>query len=240
MKKLLRQLTKITDLTILFATIFVFLAYITAEGIPESAIDSVRTNTQTIASSLATAETQAANASAKIQESNLISNGLRSSIRELEGEVTRITEEVTRITEEANLIDAVTDQTRIDELNAEIGQLNAELTNNESEINQLNTELTNNESEIRIAQTTLEASNQNVQTLRVTLTLAQQEVADLEAALESSRAIPWIQPVRQNTDRLIDAAGFDGFIAGFAALIFCLVVKRRRDWFDRMFGFYFK
>ncbi len=226
MKKLLRQLTKITDLTILFATIFVFLAYITPEGIPESAIDSVRTNTQTIASSLATAETQAANASAKIQESNLISNGLRSSIRELEGEVTRITEEVTRITEEANLIDAVTDQTRIDQLNAEIGQLNAELTNNESEI--------------RIAQTTLEASNQNVQTLRVTLTLAQQEVADLEAALESSRAIPWIQPVRQNTDRLIDAAGFDGFIAGFAALIFCLVVKRRRDWFDRMFGFYFK
>jgi len=225
-KKILRQLTKITDLTILFATIFVFLAYITPEGIPESSVDSVRTNTQAIASSLATAEKQAANVSAKIQESNLISNGLRSSISELEGEVTRITEE-------ANLIDAVTDQTRID-------QLNAELTNNESEINQLNTELTNNESEISIAQATLEASNQNVQSLRVTLTLSQQEVADLEAALESSRAIPWIQPVRQNTDRLIDAAGFDGFIAGFAALIFCLVVKRRREWFDRMFGFYFK
>ena len=122
-------------------------------------------------------------------------------------------------------IDA-TDQTRIDQLNAEI--------------NQLNTELTNNESEISTAQTALETANQNVQLLRANLSSAQQEVAELEAELESSRAISWIQPVRQNTDKLIDAAGFDGFIAGFAALIFCLVCKRRQTWFKQMFGIYFK
>ena len=238
-----KQLTKVTDLTILFATIFVFLAYITPEGISESTINSVRSNSQTIASSLAIAETQSANANAKTQRLNLISNDLRSSIIELEMEVDKIIQE----------IDA-TDQTRIDQLNAEINQLNTELTNNESEIsaaqtridqlnaeiNQLNTELTNNESEISAAQTALETANQNVQLLRANLSSAQQEVAELEAALESSRAISWIQPVRQNTDKLIDAAGFDGFIAGFAALIFCLVCKRRQTWFKQMFGIYFK
>ena len=210
-----KQLTKVTDLTILFATIFVFLAYITPEGISESTINSVRSNSQTIASSLAIAETQSANANAKTQRLNLISNDLRSSIIELEMEVDKIIQE----------IDA-TDQTSVDQLNAEI--------------NQLNTELTNNESEISTAQTALETANQNVQLLRVNLSSAQQEVAELEAALESSRAISWIQPVRQNTDKLIDAAGFDGFIAGFAALIFCLVCKRRQTWFKQMFGIYFK
>ena len=214
-KPFLKQLTKVTDLTILFATIFVFLAYITPEGISESSINSVRSNSQAIASSLAIAETQSANANAKTQRLNLISNDLRSSIIELEMEVDKIIQE----------IDA-TDQTRIDQLNAEI--------------NQLNTELTNNESEISTAQTALETANQNVQLLRANLSSAQQEVAELEAALESSRAISWIQPVRQNTDKLIDAAGFDGFIAGFAALIFCLVCKRRQTWFKQMFGIYFK
>ena len=210
-----KQLTKVTDLTILFATIFVFLAYITPEGISESTINSVRSNSQTIASSLAIAETQSANANAKTQRLNLISNDLRSSIIELEMEVDKIIQEIN-----------ATDQTRVDQLNAEI--------------NQLNTELTNNESEISTAQTALETANQNVQLLRVNLSSAQQEVAELEAALESSRAISWIQPVRQNTDKLIDAAGFDGFIAGFAALIFCLVCKRRQTWFKQMFGIYFK
>ena len=210
-----KQLTKVTDLTILFATIFVFLAYITPEGISESTINSVRSNSQTIASSLAIAETQSANANAKTQRLNLISNDLRSSIIELEMEVDKIIQEIN-----------ATDQTRVDQLNAEI--------------NQLNTELTNNESEISTAQTALETANQNVQLLRANLSSAQQEVAELEAALESSRAISWIQPVRQNTDKLIDAAGFDGFIAGFAALIFCLVCKRRQTWFKQMCGIYFK
>ena len=226
MKKILEQLTKITDLTILFAAIFVFLAYITPEGISVSSINNLRTNAQTIASSLSAAETQTANANTRLQESNSFSSDLRSSISELEGEITNLEAQV-------NLIDPATDQTSIDELGAEINQLNAE-------INALNTGLTNNESEIDIARRALEPANDNVQSLRGTLRTAEQEVADLEAELESSRAISWIQPVRQNTDKLINAAGFDGFIAGFAALIFCLVVKRRRDWFNRMFGFYFK
>ena len=186
-----KQLTKVTDLTILFATIFVFLAYITPEGISESSINSVRSNSQAIASSLAIAETQSANANAKTQRLNLISNDLRSSIIELEMEVDKIIQEIN-----------ATDQTRVDQLNAEINRLNTELTNNiiqeidatdqeidgtdqtridqlNAEINQLNTELTNNESEISTAQTALETANQNVQLLRVNLSSAHQEVAEL-------------------------------------------------------------
>ena len=226
MKKILEQLTKITDLTILFAAIFVFLAYITPEGISESSINNLRTNAQTIASSLSSAEKQAANANTRLQESNSFSSDLRSSINELEGEIINLEAQV-------NLIDPTIDQISIDELGAEINELN-------SGINELNTGLTNNESMIDIAQRALQTANKNVQSLRDNLRTAEQEVADLEAELESSRAISWIQPVRQNTDKLINAAGFDGFIAGFAALIFCLVVKRRRDWFRRMFGLYFK
>ena len=195
-------------------------------GISESSINNLRTNAQTIASSLSSAEEQAANANTRLQESKSFSSDLRSSINELEGEIINLEAQV-------NLIDPATDQTSIDELGAEINQLNAE-------INALNTGLTNNESEIDIARRALETANDNVQSLRANLRTAEQEVADIEAELESSRAISWIQPVRQNTDKLINAAGFDGFIAGFAALIFCLVVKRRRDWFNRMFGFYFK
>ena len=212
MKKILEQLTKITDLTILFATIFVFLAYITPEGASQDSLREARTNAQSLTASLSNAENQTAASNTRLQESNSFSNDLRSSISELEAQV--------------KLIDPTIDQISIDELGAEI--------------NELNTGLTNNESVIDIAQRALQTANNNVQSLRDKLRAAEQEVADLEAELESSRAISWIQPVRQNTDKLINAAGFDGFIACFAALIFCLVVKRRRDWFRRMFGLYFK
>ena len=130
MKKILEQLTKITDLTILFAAIFVFLAYITPEGISESSINNLRTNAKTIASSLSAAETQTANANTRLQESNSISSDLRSSISELEGAIINLEAQV-------NLIDPATDQTSIDELGAEINQLNAEINELNTPISQL-------------------------------------------------------------------------------------------------------
>ena len=36
---------------------------------------------------------------------------------------------------------------------------------------------------------------------------------------------PWIRPVRNNVESFANAAGMDGILAGFAALIFCLVCK---------------
>ena len=210
MKKILEQLTKITDLTILFATIFVFLAYITPEGASQDSLREARTNAQSVTASLSNAENQTAASNARLQESNSISNDLRNSIVQLETE--------------SSSLDPTIDQARINQLNSEIDQLNTSLANSTSAVNE--------------AQLDLNSSLRNEESLRASLRSSQARLADLEA--ESSRAISWIQPVRNNTDRLIDAAGVDGFIAGFAALIFCLIIKRRRDWFRRMFGLYFK
>ena len=210
MKKILEQLTKITDLTILFATIFVFLAYITPEGASQDSLREARTNAQSVTASLSNAENQTAASNTRLQESTSISNDLRNSIVQLETE--------------SSSLDPTIDQARINQLNSEIDQLNTSLANSTSAVNE--------------AQLALNSSLRNEESLRASLRSSQARLADLEA--ESSRAISWIQPVRNNTDRLIDAAGVDGFIAGFAALIFCLIIKRRRDWFRSMFGLYFK
>ena len=210
MKKILEQLTKITDLTILFATIFVFLAYITPEGASQDSLREARTNAQSVTASLSNAENQTAASNTRLQESTSISNDLRNSIVQLETE--------------SSSLDPTIDQARINQLNSEIDQLNTSLANSTSAVNE--------------AQLALNSSLRNEESIRASLRSSQARLADLEA--ESSRAISWIQPVRNNTDRLIDAAGVDGFIAGFAALIFCLIIKRRRDWFSRMFGLYFK
>ena len=210
MKKILEQLTKITDLTILFATIFVFLAYITPEGASQDSLREARTNAQSVTASLSNAENQTAASNTRLQESTSISNNLRNSIVQLETE--------------SSSLDPTIDQARINQLNSEIDQLNTSLANSTSAVNE--------------AQLALNSSLRNEESIRASLRSSQARLADLEA--ESSRAISWIQPVRNNTDRLIDAAGVDGFIAGFAALIFCLIIKRRRDWFSRMFGLYFK
>ena len=210
MKKILEQLTKITDLTILFATIFVFLAYITPEGASQDSLREARTNAQSVTASLSNAENQTAASNTRLQETTNISNDLRNSIVQLETE--------------SSSLDPTIDQARINQLNSEIDQLNTSLANSTSAVNE--------------AQLALNSSLRNEESIRASLRSSQARLADIEA--ESSRAISWIQPVRNNTDRLIDAAGFDGFIAGFAALIFCLIIKRRRDWFRRMFGLYFK
>ena len=58
------------------------------------------------------------------------------------------------------------------------------------------------------------------------------ETAEAESA--ALRSVWWLQPIRQNTMTLINAAGIDGFIAVFAALIFCLVYKRRKSWLQKI------
>ena len=193
MKKILEQLTKITDLTILFASIFVFLAYITPESTSDASLNQEIANENRISASISTIETAITNSNARVEELINNTNDLRGSIS------------------------STTEQSIVD-------QLNSEVTGNQLQIDQ--------------AQRELQAQERNLALLQSDFRSSQQRLKDIEA--EDERAISWIQPVRQNTDRLIDAAGFDGFIAGFAALIFCLIIKRRRDWFRRMFGLYFK
>ena len=254
-KPFLKQLTKVTDLTILFASIFVFLAFITPEELSQAPLNNARDNYDRTASSLALAESKVISSRIELEESISISNELRNSIAAAENEINSIDTDF--VESVINDIDTNTDpdltnqtdtdpdltnqaDTELDQLNTELDQLNTELEQLNTELDQLNTELVANESQSKLFRETAEEASKNVVLLQNQLNMIVKTIADIETAALSSRAIPWIQPVRKNTNELVHAAGFDGFIAGFAALIFCLVCKRRGTWFKQMFGIYFK
>ena len=247
-KPFLKQLTKVTDLTILFASIFVFLAFITPEELSQVPLNNARDNYDKTASSLALAESKVISSRIELEESISISNELRNSIAAAENEINSIDTDFVEsvindidtntdpdLTNQADTDPDLTNQadTELDQLNTELDQLNTEL-------DQLNTELVANESQSKLFRETAEEASKNVVLLQNQLNMIVKTIADIETAALSSRAIPWIQPVRKNTNELVHAAGFDGFIAGFAALIFCLVCRRRGTWFKQMFGIYFK
>ena len=73
-------------------------------------------------------------------------------------------------------------------------------------------------------------------TASVNITAAESTAAAEIAVAESAalRSVWWLQPIRQNTMTLVNAAGIDGFIAVFAALIFCLAYKRRKSWLQKI------
>jgi len=72
-------------------------------------------------------------------------------------------------------------------------------------------------------------------TASANITAAESTAAAEIAVAESAalRSVWWLQPIRQNTMTLVNAAGIDGFIAVFAALIFCLAYKRRKSWLQK-------
>jgi len=254
-KPFLKQLTKVTDLTILFASIFVFLAFITPEELSQVPLNNARDNYDKTASSLALAESKVISSRIELEESISISNELRNSIAAAENEINSIDTDF--VESVINDIDTNTDpdltnqtdtdpdltnqaDTELDQLNTELDQLNTELDQLNTELDQLNTELVANESQSKLFRETAEEASKNVVLLQNQLNMIVKTIADIETAALSSRAISWLQPVRKNTNELVHAAGFDGFIAGFAALIFCLVCRRRGTWFKQMFGIYFK
>ena len=188
----------------------------------------------------------------KLEESISIGNELRNSIAATENAINSINTDFIQdaIIENINNADpesigqtaAALDQlnAELDQLNAELDQLNAERDQLNVELNQLNMELVANESQLQASRESGEEASKNIVVLQNQLKTIEKTIADIETAALSSKAVPWLQPVRTNTSELINAAGFDGFIAGFAALIFCLVCRRRQTWFKQMFGFYFK
>ena len=251
-KPFLKQLTKVTDLTILFATIFVFLAFITPEELSQVPLNNARDDYDRTASSLALAESKVISSRIELEESISINNEIRNSIAAAENVINSIdTDFVESVINDSdtgadldltNQTNTELDQTNteLDQLNAELDQLNAELDQLNAELDQLNAELVANESQLKLFGETSEEASKNVVLLQSQLNTIEKTIADLETAALSSRSISWLQPVRKNTSELTDVAGVDGLIALLAALIFCLVCKRRESWFKQMFGIYFK
>jgi len=260
-KPFLKQLTKVTDLTILFATIFVFLAFITPEELSQAPLNNARDDYDRTASSLTLAESKAISSRIELEESISISNKLRNSIAAAENvindsdtgadldltnktntELDQTNTELDQTNTELDQTNTELDQTNteLDQTNTELDQTNTELDQTNTELDQLNAELVANESQLKLFGETSEEASKNVVLLQSQLNTIEKTIADLETAALSSRSISWLQPVRKNTSELTDAAGVDGLIALLAALIFYLVCRRRGSWFKQMFGIYFK
>ena len=230
-KPFLKQLTKVTDLTILFATIFVFLAFITPEELSQVPLNNARDDYDRTASSLALAESKVISSRIELEESISINNEIRNSIAAAENVINSIDTDF--VESVINDSDTGADLDLTNQANTELDQANTEL-------DKLNTELVANESQLKLFREASEEASKNVVLLQSQLNMIVKTIADIETAALSSRSISWLQPVRKNTSELTDAAGMDGLIAGFAALIFCLVCRRREIWFKQMFGIYFK
>lgn len=192
------SLIKVTDLTILFASIFTFLAFITPKEI----------------------------ATGPLERSKEVVTYNQSQLKDL----------VEESSQNQNTMDSI--QKSINQFNARIPGLDPEL-----DIEELK-ELAR---EIDLATTNLERSNlrsnelqQSISNLEASINAELIKIDNFESQLNDNKSIAWIQPVRNNVESFANAAGMDGILAGFAALIFCLVCKRRKDWFKQIFRIFFK
>ena len=192
------SLIKVTDLAILFASIFTFLAFITPKEI----------------------------ATGPLERSKEVLSFNQLQLKDI--------------------VEAYSDnQDTINSLERTINQLNASVLDLDPE--QDIEELDELAREIDLATSNLERVNlqsndlqQSISELEASISAELTKIDNFESQLNDNKSIAWIQPVRNNVESFANAAGMDGILAGFAALIFCLVCKRRKDWFKQIFRIFFK
>ena len=192
------SLTKVTDLTILFASIFTFLAFITPKDI----------------------------ATGPLERSKEVVTYNQSQLKDL----------VEQSSDNQDTIDSI--QITINQFNARIAGLNPELDIEELEVLAREIDLaTSNLERVNLRSNNLQ---QSISDLEASINAELKKIDNFESQLNDNKSIAWIQPVRNNVESFANAAGMDGILAGFAALIFCLVCKRRKDWFKQIFRIFFK
>ncbi len=192
------SLTKVTDLTILFASIFTFLAFITPKEISIEPLERANENI------------------------SYSQSELRSTIQAL--------------SENQEKIDSI--QRAINQLNSRLSGLDPEL--DSAQLEELAKEIDSATLNLVREQSATNDFEQDIASLEVSIDAERAKIKSFEERLQSSKSISWVQPVRNNVEALANAAGMDGILAGFAALIFCLVCKRRKDWFKKIFRIFYK
>ena len=192
------SLTKVTDLTILFASIFTFLAFITPKEISIEPLERANENI------------------------SYSQSELRSTIEAL--------------SENQEKIDSI--QRAINQLNSRLSGLDPEL--DSVQVEDLVKEIDSATLNLAREQSVTNDFKQDIASLEASIDAERAKIKSFEDRLQSSKSISWVQPVRNNVEALANAAGMDGILAGFAALIFCLVCKRRKDWFKRIFRIFYK
>ena len=190
------SLTKVTDLVILFASIFTFLAFITPKEAPIEPLNKSREAITLYQSDLRSAIEAVSQSRTNIESINNLVNQLNGRLAGLDTEL---------------------DSAIIQDLQSQIASAAISLQREQSVSNNL---------------------QESISALEASIDSELQNISYLES--QTAKSISWIQPVRKNVEALANAAGMDGILAGFAALIFCLVCKRRQDWFRRIFSIFYK
>ena len=191
-KPFLKQLTKVTDLTILFATIFVFLAFITPEELSQVPLNNARDDYDRTASSLALAESKVISSRIELEESIAINNEIRNSIAAAENVINSIdTDFVESVINDsdtgADL--GLTNQanTELDQANTELDQANTELDQANTELDQANTELDQANTELDQANTELDQANTELDKLNTELVANESQLKLFREASEESK-----------------------------------------------------
>ena len=190
------SLTKVTDLVILFASIFTFLAFITPKEAPIEPLNKSREAITLNQSELRSAIEAVSQSRTNIESINNLVNQLNGRLAGLDTEL---------------------DSAIIQDLQSQIASAAISLQREQSASNNL---------------------QESISALEASIDSELKNITNLEN--QTTKSISWIQPVRKNVEALANAAGMDGILAGFAALIFCLVCKRRQDWFRRIFSIFYK
>ena len=192
------NLTKVTDLTILFASIFTFLAFITPK---EISLDSIEGSRERIS----------------INQSEL--SDARNAFSESLGITASISAAVNELNAAVSSLDPVLDS---EQLNGVLGQIESTVIDLEKE------------------EAKSKGFSERIDSLETAIASERQQISNLEDRRKNSKSISWVQPIRTNVETLANAAGMDGILAGFSALIFCLVCNRRKEWFKNIFRIFYK
>jgi len=192
------SLTKVTDLAILFASIFTFLAFITPK---EISVDSIEGSRDKIS----------------INQSEL--NDARNALSESLGKTASFEAAVNELNAEASALDSALDSEQIKGVLSQIASRVFDLEKEEA---------------------ASKGFIERIDSLETAIASERQKISNIEDQRKNSKSISWVQPIRKNVEALATAAGMDGILAGFSALIFCLVCNRRREWFKNIFRIFYK
>ena len=192
------NLTKVTDLTILFASIFTFLAFITPK---EISLDSIEGSRERIS----------------INQSEL--SDARNAFSESLGITASISAAVNELNAAVSSLDPVLDSEQINDVLSQIESTVVDLEKEEAKS---------------------KGFSERIDSLETAIASERQKISNLEDRRKNNKSISWVQPIRINVETLANAAGMDGILAGFSALIFCLVCNRRKEWFKNIFRIFYK
>ena len=192
------NLTKVTDLAILFASIFTFLAFITPKEISLDSIEGSRDRISINQSELRDARNA-------MSESLGVTASFEAAVNELNAAVSSL--------------DPVLDT---EQINGVLSQIESTVVDLEKE------------------EAKSKGFSERIDSLETAIASERQKISNLEDRRKNSKSISWVQPIRTNVETLANAAGMDGILAGFSALIFCLVCNRRKEWFKNIFRIFYK